>query len=128
LLMRELGEAGGVDDLGQTLVEKQRAELKQNPDLFATSEMRDLAESAKTPVSRAYGVLIVRGLPRGYSFLVNGSEYRSRKPIQLLEDKYVLEIRDHRKRHVLSDSIDVVPGEPTIFQYEKEGRSSEPHP
>jgi serine/threonine protein kinase len=129
LLVRGLREAGLVDDLGQGLIERQRAEMKNYPDGLGTDMFGEAQVAGQvSPASRAYGVLVVEGLPRGYSYLVNGAEYRSRKPIQLPEDRYVLEIRDHRRRRVMWDSIAVAPGEPTVFQYEKEGRSSDTHP
>lgn len=129
LLVRGLREAGLVDDLGQGLIERQRAEMKNHPDgLDGDAYGNPASLGSSGPASRAYGVLVVEGLPRGYSYLVNGAEYRSRKPIQLPEDRYVLEIRDHRKRRVRFDSIAVMPGEPTVIQYEKEGPSSATHP
>lgn len=125
-LYRSISHVGYVEDLGQSLMERQSEQLKNDPDGLGTESARQAANLG--PTSRAYGVLVVEGLPRGYTYWVNGSEYRTRKPIQLPEDRYMLEIRDNRKRHVMSDSIAVVPGEPTVFQFEKEGRSSEPHP
>jgi len=114
--------AESTEDLGDDLVRRQQELLSRDSDALFLGKSAGQRLAKHLPTSGAYGVLIIEGLPKGYVFRVNGGEYRTARSIQLLEDRYMLEVRDQRKRRVLTDSITVVPGEPTVFQFGKKGR------
>jgi tRNA A-37 threonylcarbamoyl transferase component Bud32 len=101
------------DDAGRELREREMNLLSREND------PKPQPASARRPVLRPYGVLIVTGVPENYRVLVNKVRYRPGGEIHLPASRHLIEIQDAGSRPVLRESVAVDGGEPTVYDFSR---------
>jgi tetratricopeptide (TPR) repeat protein len=101
------------DDAGRELREREMNLLSKEND------PKPQPASARRPVLRPYGVLIVTGVPENYRVLVNKVRYRPGGEIHLPASRHLIEIQDAGSRPVLRESVAVDGGEPTVYDFSR---------
>lgn len=99
-----------VDDLGRDLMQREMSLLSKENDAGVPSD-------GHRPALRPYGVLIVKGIPKDYSVLINRIRYPAGGEIHLPATRHLLEVTDARNHPVLRDSVAIGGGEPTVYDF-----------